>query len=292
MLAASLMIAIVATAGCAGSTANAVPDGSAQQRLRPRTTVPARVVGVVQDADTHRAIAGATVIVGGIPNLLTCIGYRGCGQPIVPHFTAVTDSIGRFSLEGLSLGSWFLQVSHGSTYAILHERANLYGGTAYLGTLRISKLRPYESTMLRILNHDRETISYPRTPGNLVQDEFALEQDRAWQDDVAGGSIPWEDPHYSAPANAIGPGSLPGSSVEFYCCLDLTLGMDAYFSQKRFCPNNGNWSTCPFYNASNYIVLSSDTDAWVGFTHSVKPGAHDGLYDQGGIILGGYGSRY
>jgi len=243
--------------------------------------------GVVLDRDSMRPLIGAQVVLGIIPDQSTCAGGAGCGHPAAPRLVGTTDASGRFSLSGNFTPGWyFLEISDGSGYAQLHAAVPLYtGGANDLGVRTIVKLLPSEVAWLARLNRDRETISFPPSPGNLVIDEYAQVQVRAYAAKVADGMIGYVDPQYEAQ---------PGNILGLYRSVaDLAMSPDEaernWFFEKANCPH-GNWKICHVRDETvHYVNLSNADNAWVGLAgsaHPLKKGLRwAGLYAYGGIVL-------
>jgi hypothetical protein len=175
----------------------------------------------------------------------------------------------------------------------LHAEVVVGSGAANLGTKRIARLRPDEIQFISVLNVYRRTISKPRTAGDVVIDEYALEYARQFEDAVQEKKTPYGDPAYSSPKDAI-PFGVGG--VEAGNQPTARNSLEAYFSEIKNCPH-GLWTKCPFQeDTGHYILLSSSNTMWVGPARSIKPsfwlgGRATKLYDFGAVVLQGWDAK-
>jgi len=270
------------------STSNAriYPGDGAKGQSSNSTTVS----GTVLELGTGVPIAGAIVTVGSLPDVNTCVGYEGCGHPVGTLHTAKSNSHGIFTIKGASIGEVFLQISK-SGFAVLHARIALHDTANQLGSKRIAALRPDEIQAIDLLNHYRTTVSKPRTLGNLVVDEYALEYIRKFEDEIQEGKLSYGDPVYSAPAD--GNFGFETGGIEAGSQNSPKGEMEGYFGEKQFCPN-GNWKTCPYSETTGHYIQGSDSnDVWATPGRTSKPtrpghGRIVPLFDFGFVVIHGF----
>lgn len=264
----------------------------------PTSTPVYKVSGTIRELSSRAALAGATIRIGGQPPS-SCIGWLGCGNPQEPSISATSAPDGSFAISGLAPNTYFMEVSldpnqiTGQTYAVLHQLVAVPFADLMIGEVSVSKLSTDESAWILKLNSERGTISFPATKP-IVIDEFAQVQARAEAEAVASGAFPYGDAtesifvkRYAATSGVVNQGIAGGVAAltDTYSHAE-----DAYFAEKKNCPN-GNWQTCTFAaNTGHYLNLSTDTMFAVGLGESSMPmsvGAPcPGLYAFAGITAG------
>jgi hypothetical protein len=96
------------------------------------------------------------------------------GSPIVPLYTATTDSSGHFSLTSVPAGTYEIQIGKDATFATVHAKLILTSAASLAYT--VSTLGVGEQTWFTSIN------SYRASHGSAAigADEYAMESSRAY----------------------------------------------------------------------------------------------------------------
>jgi hypothetical protein len=240
-------------------------------RMTSAATTGAIYYGTVYDSMSSNPLPGATITIGQIPNFATCAAKQVCGSPAGKLYKSTTNAKGAFAFSGIPPGPYMLVLSKNAAYANLHAQVNLRAGH-FQTSLRLLALSSDETKWLADVNHDRLTISYPKSY-TIAIDQYAEIEARAWAAAVADGKTQYGDAAYAPYANAYShqPGELYGAAAVgalIYGTGQYELADQGWMAEKANCPN-GDWQTCPFKdNTGHYMNQSNTDDVWVGVGES------------------------
>lgn len=267
-----------ALAACGGGGGGSSPAPSVPSTPTP-TPMPQTLSATAVDYTSGAALSGFTVTVGSVPSASTCLAAQTqtsnpCGVPASPLPTVTTAANGSFSVTVPAAGTYMLQIAKDTTYATLHRTVAVNGPTA-LGTVKITALSADEQAWLADVNQQRATVAVPTSFSNLVVDEYAEEQARAWASDVAAGRTTFGDAQYGPyqTAYAASSGALYGAAgvlaINLLGQLSAYISADnSWMSEKANCPG-GNWQTCTFSETTgHYINMSNTNTVWAGLGES------------------------
>jgi hypothetical protein len=257
------------------------------------------ISGILVDRVAGTPISGATVTVGTLPSQGGCIAAQtnannACGSVGSTLGSTTTSAAGAFTVTGLSTGTDMLVISNGSTYATLHATVTVASGTNVLGTLKITALSADQQGWVSDINTQRTTVATPLSYGNLIADEYAIEEEQAMVNAVAAGSATY-GPSAETTYDGLY-GQQPGAIYIASNISGLSTSSGAYvtvdqnwMAEQTQCPNV-NWQTCTFSAATGaYINLSNTIDVWVGPAESagtiVPPGGGPNSYVYGVMIV-------
>jgi hypothetical protein len=244
----------------------------AQQRAA--TTSGAIYYGTVYDSMSSNPLAGATITLGQQPDFTKCAASQSCGTPTGKLYKSTTNSSGAFLFNGIPTGQYMLVLTKNSAYAGLHALVNLHAGH-FKTALRLLALSKDEVAWVADVNHVRTTISYPRSFADMLVDQYAQIEARAWAANVAAGKTAFGDAPYAPYQNAYShqPGELYGAAAVLALMPgpgEYKLADQAWMAEKSNCPN-GDWQTCPFRdNTGHYMNISNTDNVWIGVGESAN----------------------
>lgn len=257
----------------------------------PPPAMPPGARGVIVDDVTGRPIAGATVIISGTTLVA---GATPPADISWPSATSAAD--GSFEVDDVVPTSWTVDFSPAGARYPIYDRvqwieifspdghAAYHGiwslnsqGTTDLGRIAIAKPGAADEAWLAQINSDRAKVGIPAATAALSFDSLTLESARYWVKQMA--SYPffshqcpsrdtscealslWQAQHHAwTSSQNIAWHSFTWATAE-----------QRFMSEMHKC-RDGNWTTCPFSEATGHYINIMSATCWAGVGSAVGRG--------------------
>ena len=142
-------------------------------------------------------------------------------------------------------------------------------GTTNFGTIAVARPSSTDQAWLARINADRAKVGVPAVGVPLTFDSVTLESARYWAEQMAshqffGHECPpadtscvpfalWQTQHHSWPSSQNIAWNQPTWGI----------AEQQFMAERRECPDDGNWETCPYAQAGHYVNIMQAT-SWAG----------------------------